>query len=291
MPYLHEKVTRHEKPDWLKIKINYNKHYAEIAQIVKHNKLNTICSSGMCPNRSECWSRRTATFMIMGDICTRRCKFCATATGKPLPLEETEPVRVAEAIKLMGLRHCVITSVTRDDLPDGGASHWVRTIEEIRKVNPDTTIEILIPDMNGNRDQLDRIVSAGADIIGHNIETVDRLTSSARNKARYNLSLDVLSYISGKGAVTKSGLMLGLGETETEVLSTLKDLCTSGCSIVTMGQYLQPTTENLPVAEYIHPDKFEWYKKQALDMGFKYVESGPLVRSSYMAEKAIECCK
>ena len=291
MPYLHPKVTRHEKPDWLKIKINHNKHYAQIAQIVRHNNLNTICSSGMCPNRSECWSRRTATFMIMGDICTRRCKFCATATGRPLPLEETEPSRVAEAIRLMGLRHCVVTSVTRDDLPDGGAAHWAHTITEIKKANPDTTVEVLIPDMNGDREQLDTIIAAGADIIGHNIETVERLTSEARSKARYRLSLDVLSYISGKGAVAKSGLMLGLGETEEEVLSTLRDLRESGCSIATMGQYLQPTTENLAVAEYIHPDKFEWYRQQALDMGFKYVESGPLVRSSYMAEKAMQSCK
>ncbi len=240
----------------------------------------------MCPNRSECWSRRTATFMIMGEVCTRKCSFCATATGKALPLEETEPSRVAEAVHLMGLRHCVLTSVTRDDLPDGGAAHWAHVVSEVRKSNPDTTIELLIPDMNGDQGQLDVILSAGADIVGHNIETVERITPIVRNRARYALSLGVLSYISGKGATAKSGLMLGLGETEEEVIATLEELAGAGCSIVTLGQYLQPTRDNLPVAEYIHPDKFAWYKERALSMGFRHVESGPLVRSSYMAERA-----
>lgn len=280
------KVTR--KPSWLKIKLHEGAEYAEIAKLVKENNLHTICSSGKCPNQAECWSRRTATLMILGDICTRACKFCATMTGKPLPVDRNEPIKVARSIKIMGLKHCVITSVDRDELPDEGANHWAETVNKINELNPETTVEVLIPDFNLKKELIDIVLEAAPDIVGHNIETVERLTPEVRTRAQYRRSLDVLRYIASKGAKTKSGLMLGLGETDKEVKQTIDDLADCGCSIITIGQYLQPTSAHWPVAEYVHPDKFAEYKEYALSRGIAYVESAPLVRSSYMAEKALE---
>ena len=280
------KVTR--KPEWLKIKLHEGTGFAEVAKLVGNNGLHTICASGKCPNQAECWSRRTATFMILGDICTRSCKFCATPTGKPLPIDPAEPVKVARSVSIMGLRYCVLTSVDRDDLPDGGAAHWSRTVREIRNQNPQTKIEVLIPDFNGDAAALDVLLASAPDVIGHNIETVERLTPQVRSRAKYRMSLEVIRYIAQSGAVAKSGIMLGLGETPEEVLATMDDLTEAGCRLLTIGQYLQPTAKHLPVAEYVHPDQFAWYKEEALKRGFSYVESGPMVRSSYMADKAAE---
>lgn len=287
MPDNYDKVAKNIKPGWLKIKLHNDAGYADVAKIVEKHSLHTICDSGKCPNKAECWSRRTATFMILGDICTRSCKFCATKTGKPLPIDSGEPQQVANSIRLMGLKHAVITSVDRDDLPDGGATHWASTIEAIRNSNPDTTIEVLIPDFDCRSELLDIVIAANPDIIGHNIETVERLTPMARSRAKYRTSLDVLRYISSRGAVAKSGIMLGLGETETEILATLDDLADAGCSIVTMGQYLRPTLSHLPVVEYVTPQQFAMYGDLARMRGFKYVASAPMVRSSYMAEEAL----
>lgn len=288
MPKLHEeKVNVLKKPHWLKIRLHHTTEYAEVQRIVKQHSLHTICSSGMCPNKAECWSRRTATFMILGEICTRSCRFCATLSGRPLPPDSSEPAMVAESVRLMGLRHVVVTSVTRDDLPDGGAAHWAQTVRAIRAENPDVTIELLIPDLDATPALLDEVIASRPDIIGHNIETVERLTPQVRSRARYRTSLDTLRYLSEKGAVVKSGLMVGLGESDDEVLQTLHDLRTSGVQIVTLGQYLRPTLEHYPVAAYITPEKFEWYRQQALDQGFSYCASGPMVRSSYLADEAL----
>ncbi|MDY3978558.1 MAG: lipoyl synthase [Tidjanibacter sp.] len=286
-----DKLTRQSKPNWLKIKLHNGEGYAEVANIVASHNLHTICSSGRCPNKSECWSRRTATFMILGDVCTRSCKFCATATGHPLAPEQSEPQRVADSISLMGLRHAVITSVDRDDLPDGGANHWRRTIEAVRATNPNTTIEVLVPDFEGREESIEIVLAASPDIVGHNIETVERLTPLVRSKAQYRRSLTVLRAMADRGALTKSGLMLGLGESEEEVLQTLSDLREAGVEIVTLGQYLRPTAKHYPVKEYVTPEKFEWYRKRAEQMGFRYVASAPLVRSSYLADRALECCR
>ena len=283
----YDKVAKNIKPGWLKIKLHNEVKYADVSKIVEKHGLHTICDSGKCPNKAECWSRKTATFMILGDVCTRSCKFCATKTGKPLPPEQGEPEEVAESIRLMGLKHAVLTSVDRDDLPDGGAGHWAETIRAIRRVNPDTTIEVLIPDFDCRKELLDIVIDAAPDIIGHNIETVERLTPLVRSRARYRTSLEVLRYIASRGAVAKSGLMLGLGETETEILATLDDLADAGCSIVTLGQYLRPTMKHYPVAEYVTPQKFAMYGDLARMRGFRYVASAPLVRSSYMAEEAL----
>lgn len=287
MPDNYDKVAKNIKPGWLKIKLHNEAGYADVAKIVEKHALHTICDSGKCPNKAECWSRRTATFMILGDICTRSCKFCATKTGKPLPTDSGEPQQVADSIRLMGLKHAVITSVDRDDLPDGGASHWAATIEAIRKTNPETTIEVLIPDFDCRKELLDIVIDAKPDIIGHNIETVERLTPLARSRAKYQTSLDVLRYIASRGALAKSGLMLGLGETETEILATMDDLADAGCSIMTLGQYLRPTLSHLPVAEYVTPQQFAMYGDLARMRGFKYVASAPMVRSSYMADEAL----
>lgn len=287
MPDNYDKVAKNIKPGWLKIKLHNDAGYADVAKVVEKHSLHTICDSGKCPNKSECWSRRTATFMILGDICTRSCKFCATKTGKPLPTDPDEPQQVADSINLMGLKHAVITSVDRDDLPDGGASHWADTVRAIRKTNPETTIEVLIPDFDFRTELLDIVIDAAPDIIGHNIETVERLTPIARSRAKYHTSLEVLRYIASRGAVAKSGIMLGLGETETEILATLDDLADTGCSIVTLGQYLRPTLSHLPVAEYVTPQQFAIYGDLARMRGFKYVASAPLVRSSYLAEEAL----
>lgn len=290
MPKIYEKANARLKPDWLKIKLPEGAEYAEVAHIVERNSLHTICSSGKCPNRAECWSRRTATFMILGDICTRCCKFCATDSGRPLPADESEPAKVALSIRLMGLKHAVITSVTRDDMPDEGAAFWARTVREIRRENPDTTIEVLIPDMNYRTDLIDTILASAPDIVGHNIETVERITPLVRSRAKYRTSLQVLKYIADHGAVAKSGIMVGLGETHDEVLRTLDDLAAAGVSIVTLGQYLRPTLKHLPVDRYVAPEEFDEYKREAYSRGFRYVASAPLVRSSYMAEQALTAC-
>jgi lipoic acid synthetase len=283
-----DRVNVKKKPDWLKTKLQLqsDKAYATVAGIVERHGLHTICSSGRCPNKVECWSRKTATFMVLGDVCTRACKFCATTTGKPLPPDTSEPQNVARSVVLMGLRHAVITSVTRDDLPDGGAAHWARVIEATREASPATTIEILIPDFGGRAGLLDVVLAAHPDIAAHNVETVRRLTPQVRSRAEYRVSLDVLRGIASRGFVTKSGLMVGLGETPDEVLTTLDDLRASGVSIVTLGQYLRPTMAHTPVVEYVTPSMFEFYKEQALARGFSHVASGPLVRSSYMADMA-----
>lgn len=276
-----------KKPEWLKIRLGNNDCFTRTKRIVDSHNLHTICSSGRCPNMGECWQRGTATFMIAGDICTRSCKFCNTKTGKPLPLDSSEPMNVANSVKLMALKHAVVTSVDRDDLPDLGAGHWVATIKAIKQENPDTTIEVLIPDFQGKLPLVDIICEASPDVISHNIETVRRLTPIARSAAKYDISLSVLKRMAENGAKAKSGLMLGLGETLEEVEQTMDDLLLSGCSILTLGQYLQPTRKHLPVAAYIHPDTFIQLKEVALSKGFTHVESGPLVRSSYHAENCI----
>ena len=291
MPKLHEQVRGIGKPEWLKIRLQHTADYAEVRRIVETHHLHTICSSGRCPNQSECWSRRTATFMILGDICTRGCRFCATQTGRPLPPVAEEPQRVAESVRLMQLKYVVLTSVTRDDLEDGGAAHWAATVEAIRNENPEAAIELLIPDFDAKAPLLDVVMASKADIVGHNIETVERLTPVVRARAKYRTSLATLRYLSEQGAVTKSGMMLGLGETEDEVLQTLRDLREAGVQIVTLGQYLRPSLEHYPVAAYITPEKFEWYRTKALEMGFSYCASAPLVRSSYLAEEALQSVK
>lgn len=287
MPKFHDKVDVLRKPEWLKIRLHRTEEYAAVRQIVETHKLHTICSSGRCPNQAECWSRRTATFMILGDICTRGCRFCATKTGRPLAPEAEEPQRVAESVALMKLRYVVLTSVTRDDLPDGGARHWAATVEAIRSQSPDAVIELLIPDLDARPDLLDVVAASRPDIIGHNIETVERLTPVVRSRAKYRTSLETLRYLGSRGVVTKSGVMVGLGESDDEVVETLRDLREAGVRIVTLGQYLRPTLEHYPVAAYITPEKFEWYRLKALEMGFDYCASAPLVRSSYMAEEAL----
>ncbi len=279
------------KPDWLKISLRSTTDTADVEHIVGGRCLHTICTSGMCPNKAECWSRRTATFMILGDICTRNCRFCATTTGRPLPPDEQEPDKVAESVKLMGLRHVVVTSVTRDDLEDHGAAIWAHTVEAIRRENPDATIELLIPDMDARPELIDVVLASRPDIVGHNIETVERLTPEVRSRAKYRTSLATLKHIADSGAVAKSGLMVGLGESEEEVLATLADLRSVGVSIVTLGQYLQPTKEHYPVRAYITPQKFEEYRLKALEMGFSYCASAPLVRSSYLADAALEAVR
>ena len=275
------------KPDWLKIRLRGNERFTQTKRIVESHCLHTICTSGKCPNMGECWSRGTATFMIGGDICTRSCKFCNTLSGKPLPLDTEEPVRVAESIRLMRLKHAVITSVDRDDLPDKGAAHWVNTIQSIRELNPQTSIEVLLPDFQGDLELIDKVIQARPDIIAHNMETVRRITPLVRSAAKYEISLAVLKRIAAGGVPAKTGIMIGLGETEEEVIELLDDVCAVGVSIITIGQYLQPSRRHYPVAEYIHPTQFERYKRIALEKGFRYVESAPLVRSSYHAEKHI----
>jgi lipoyl synthase len=274
-----------QKPDWLKTRLPSGSNYKEVKRIVEGHHLHTICSSGKCPNMGECWSAGTATFMILGEICTRSCKFCATLSGKPLMPDASEPSKVAESVRLMGLRHVVITSVDRDDLPDGGAGHWAETIREIKRVNPLTTIEVLIPDFDGKAELIELTASERPDIISHNLETVERLTPLVRSRARYRTSLEVIRIIASSGIVTKSGIMVGLGETTTEVLQCMDDLRSAGCEILTIGQYLQPTKKHLEVAEYVTPQLFEEYRKAGLARGFSVVESAPLVRSSYHAEK------
>lgn len=276
-----------KKPSWLKVKLPTGQEYLKVREIVSEHKLHTICQSGNCPNMGECWGAGTATFMILGNVCTRSCGFCNVATGRPEAVDPFEPLRVAKSVKLMGIKHCVITSVDRDDLKDGGSIIWAETINKIRQVNPGTTLETLIPDFQGKWENLQRVLDVCPEIISHNLETVRRLTKQVRVQAKYERSLEVLARISAAGITAKSGIMLGLGETKEEVLESMDDLRNSSVSILTLGQYLQPTKEHLPVQEFIHPDTFTEYKSIALQKGFSYVESGPLVRSSYHAEKHI----
>lgn len=282
-----EEKNKRRKPDWLKIRVPAGKEYLSVKDIVNKHKLHTICTSGQCPNMCDCWERGTATLMILGDICTRSCRFCAVATGKPLPVDHDEPRRVAESVKLMKLRHCVLTSVDRDDLPDGGAGIWAETIKAIKELNPGTTIETLIPDFRGQVENLQTVIDAAPEVISHNLETVRRITPLVRSVADYDTSLRVIRNIARSGLRSKSGIMVGLGETENEVLETMDDLLKMGCEVFTVGQYLQPTKNHLPVEEYITPEQFEFYRVKGLEKGFRFVESSPLVRSSYHAEKHV----
>ena len=279
-------IPRTKKPEWLRVKLPVGKKYTELRGIVEKYKLNTICTSGSCPNMGECWGEGTATFMILGNICTRSCGFCGVKTGKPESVEWDEPEKIARSINLMNIKHAVITSVDRDDLKDGGSIIWAETIEAIRRANPNTTLETLIPDFRGIKRNIDRVIEVAPEIISHNIETVRRLTREVRIQAKYDRSLEVLKYIKESGQRrTKSGIMLGLGETENEVIESLQDLKNADVDIVTIGQYLQPSKKHLPVHDFIKPEQFNKYKKIGLELGFKYVESGALVRSSYRAHK------
>lgn len=276
---------KQKKPKWLRVKLPVGKKYTELRGLVDKYKLNTICTSGSCPNMGECWGEGTATFMILGNICTRSCGFCGVKTGRPDTVEWDEPEKVARSIKIMGIKHAVITSVDRDDLKDGGSIIWAETVDAIRRANPNTTLETLIPDFQGNTKQIDRIIAVAPEVVSHNMETVRRLTREVRIQAKYDRSLDVLKYLKENGMRTKTGLMLGLGELEEEVIQTMKDLRAVGCDIITIGQYLQPTKKHLPVKEFITPERFKKYETLGLEMGFMYVESGALVRSSYKAHK------
>lgn len=272
------------KPEWLKIKIPKAQAHKYVNGLTVSNNLHTICESGNCPNAGDCWERGTATFMILGDICTRSCRFCNVKTGNPEPVDNNEPIRIANAVKELKLKHCVLTSVDRDDLEDGGASFWVKTIQKVKQVNPNTTLEVLIPDFNGNTKLIQQIIDAKPEVISHNLETTEKLTPIIRSKAKYRRSLQVIKQISDSGLVSKSGIMLGLGETETDILQTMDDLRKVNCKVFIIGQYLQPTRKHHPVKEYIHPDKFTEYKEIGLKKGFSFVESSPLVRSSYKAD-------
>ena len=286
-----EPKQRARKPEWLKISIGANERYTETKRIVESHCLHTICSSGRCPNMGECWGRGTATFMIGGNICTRCCRFCNTQTGKPLPLDPKEPEHVAHSVQLMKLSHAVITSVDRDDLPDLGAAHWAATIHAIKETTPDTTVEVLIPDFQGRAELVQQVIDAKPHIIAHNMETVRRLTPEVRSVARYDTSLQVLKQIAQSGITCKTGIMVGLGETPQEVEELMDDLRATGCQILTIGQYLQPSHRHYNVAEYVTPDQFKCYKELGLSKGFKQVESAPLVRSSYHAEQSLAFLK
>ena len=282
-----EAVDKIRKPNWLKVKLPTGEAYKNVRGITKSHNLHTICESGNCPNMGECWGAGTATFMILGNICTSSCGFCNVMTGRPLAVDVLEPKKVAQSIKLMKVKHAVITSVDRDDLADGGASIWVETINEIRKANPSTTMETLIPDFKGRLKDIQPIIDAAPEVVSHNMETVRRLTKKVRIQAKYDRSLDTLRYLNEGGIKTKSGVMLGLGETEQEIVETMHDLRAVGVSILTLGQYLQPSKKHLPVVEFITPKQFDKYKEIGLSLGFQHVESSPLVRSSYHAEKHI----
>lgn len=276
-----------QKPNWLRVKLPVGKAYASVRAIVDQHQLHTICTSGNCPNMGECWGAGTATFMILGNVCTRSCGFCAVATGRPTMYDVKEPQRVAKAIKLMGVKHAVITSVNRDELPDRGAEIWFQTVKEIKKICPDTTIETLIPDVKGAWNALYRMIEAGQELVSHNIETVARLYRAVRPQAKYTRSLEQIKLTKAYGKKTKSGIMLGLGETDDEVHQTMDDLVSHGLDVLTIGQYLQPTPKHLAVVEYVHPSKFAHFRQEGLKRGLKYVEAGPLVRSSYRAEKHV----
>ncbi len=278
---------RVKKPDWLRVKLPMGENFRHVRGLVDTHKLHTICESGNCPNMGECWGEGTATFMILGNICTRSCGFCAVATGRPEPVDWDEPQRVAEAIYLMKVKHAVITSVDRDELKDGGSTIWANTIKAVRALNPDTTLETLIPDFKGDWDNLQNIVDVAPEVVSHNIETVERLTRKVRIQAKYHRSMEVIRRLKDGGMRTKSGIMLGLGEQKEEVLQTLQDLAHNGCDVVTMGQYLQPTQKHLAVERFVHPDEFAFYREEGYKMGLDYVESGPLVRSSYHSERHV----
>lgn len=278
-------LTRKKKPEWLRVKLPTGPEYAQVRKLVDEHKLHTICESGNCPNMGECWGAGTATFMILGNVCTRSCGFCAVATGMPSAVDWQEPARVANSVKLMSVKHAVITSVDRDDLKDGGSIIWVETIQAIRDASPETTLETLIPDFMGKWENLQRIIDIRPEIVSHNLETVRRLTRQVRIQAQFDRSLEVLRRLKEGGCKTKSGVMLGLGETEQEIFETIEELAANKVDILTLGQYLQPTPKHLPVVEFVTPDNFAKYKEFALEKGFRYVESGPLVRSSYHAEK------
>ncbi|MEA4916749.1 lipoyl synthase [Proteiniphilum sp.] len=282
-----ELMTR--KPDWLKISLPQGKQYLDVREIIARKGLHTICVSGKCPNLSECWGRGTASFMILGDVCTRACRFCSVKTGSPQGIVDwNEPERLAESIEKMKLRHCVITSVDRDDLPDLGAEFWATTVRRVKERNPEVTLETLIPDFNGIEELIYKVINAGPEIISHNMETVRRLTPKVRSRAKYDVSLKTIETIAKSGkAKPKSGIMVGLGETEEEILETMDDLVNVGCQVLTVGQYLQPTRKHLTVKEFVTPEQFRKYKMIGLEKGFKFVESGPLVRSSYHAEKHV----
>jgi len=273
------------KPDWLRVKLPVGKEYRHVRGLVDTHKLHTICESGNCPNMGECWGAGTATFMILGNICTRSCSFCAVATGRPLAVDLEEPNRVAESVRLMEVKHCVITSVDRDDLKDGGSTIWAETINAIRRESPGTTLETLLPDFRGIWENLDRVLAVRPEVVSHNLETVRRLTREVRIQAKYDRSLECLRRISEAGLRTKSGIMLGFGETEENVIEAMTDLYNVGVHVLTLGQYLQPSKAHHPVVEWVSPEQFKHYQEIGLQIGFKYVESGPLVRSSYHAEK------
>lgn len=287
LPVISQDETKRRKPDWLRVKLPVGPEYAKVRKLVDNYKLHTICESGNCPNMGECWGAGTATFMILGNVCTRSCGFCAVATGRPTEYDLEEPKRVAEAIKLMGVKHAVITSVNRDELKDRGAEVWYQTVIETKKISPETTIETLIPDTKGNWDALYRMIEGQQEVVSHNMETVGRLYRLVRPQAKYERSLEQIKRTREAGMRTKTGIMLGLGETQDEVFKAMDDLAANGLLILTLGQYLQPTKMHLEVAEFIHPDTFAMYKEEGLKRGLRYVESGPLVRSSYHAERHV----
>ncbi|MEN6453003.1 MAG: lipoyl synthase [Prolixibacteraceae bacterium] len=274
-------------PEWMRSTLPGGENYSKVKRLITQNNLNTICVSGNCPNKGECWSAGTASFMILGDKCTRNCRFCYVKNLVPDPVDWNEPLRLAETIRTLGLKHCVITSVDRDDLPDGGAAFWSVTIRKVKELNPETTMETLIPDFLAKRELVQQVIDARPNVISHNLETVRRLTPKIRSTARYDRSLKVISYIAESGIVPKSGLMLGLGETPEEVMEAMDDLKGAGCKVLTLGQYLQPDPHLMKVEEYITPDQFKMYRKEAYSRGFRYVESSPLVRSSYHAERHV----
>ena len=289
LPTISPDAQRRKKPDWLRVKLPVGPDYARVRKLVDNYKLHTICESGNCPNMGECWGEGTATFMILGNVCTRSCQFCNVETGRPEDVDVFEPARVARSIKLMGLKHCVITSVDRDDLKDGGSEIWQKTVQLIRKHNPGITLETLIPDFKGEWHNLQRIIDVAPEVVSHNLETVRRITRTVRVQAKYDRSLEVLDRLKKGGMErTKSGIMAGLGERKDEVLQTMDDLREVDCNILTIGQYLQPSKKHLPVAEFVHPDVFATYKEEGLKRGFLFVESGPMVRSSYHAEKHVK---
>jgi lipoic acid synthetase len=282
------KTERERLPRWMKTQLPKGENYSKVKRLIADHHLNTICTSGNCPNKGECWNAGTASFMILGEKCTRNCRFCYVINDVPGPVDWLEPLRLAKTIQTLQLKHCVVTSVTRDDLPDGGAELWATTIRKIKELNPETTIETLIPDFNANPEFLQKVIDAAPEVISHNMETVRRLTPKIRSTARYDRSLKVISIISEAGIVSKSGIMVGLGEKEEEVLQTMHDLRAVGCKVVTIGQYLQPDSNLLPVQEYVTPEVFEKYRREGMKMGFSYVESSPLVRSSYHAERHVQ---
>jgi len=288
MNYTDNSLNNRRLPKWLKMQRASGERYVKVKNLVEDKHLHTICKSGNCPNIGECWNAGTATFMILGDICTRSCRFCGTITGKPSAPDPQEPMNLAESVQLMGLKHCVITSVDRDDLPDSGASFWAEVLAKVKELNPGTTVEALIPDFRGVEKNIQKVIDAGPEIISHNLETVERLTPVIRSAAKYDRSLEVIRYMSRQGVRTKSGIMLGLGEREDEVYKTMDDLFEAGCAVLTIGQYLQPSLQHMEVVEYVDPGMFELYKKAGLEKGFLFVESHPLVRSSYHAEKHVK---